>query len=59
MDLLLAVVIVVVVALAAYCAYRMYSKKDKFSGDLDGWPSASVVGALAYTNPYGNYAGHA
>jgi hypothetical protein len=33
-------------------------RRDTFSGDDDGWPSAGVIGNLADTNPYGNYAGH-
>lgn len=33
-------------------------RRDKFSGDLDGWPTATTFGNLPDTNPYGNYAGH-
>lgn len=32
--------------------------RDHFSGDEAGWPGSGVIGNLADTNPYGNYAGH-
>jgi hypothetical protein len=31
--------------------------KSRFTSDIDDWPSAMQVGAMADTFPYGNYAG--
>lgn len=33
-------------------------RRDRFSGDLEGWPQAGTFGALADTYPYANYAGN-
>jgi hypothetical protein len=58
---LAALVVLAIIVIGAFEMRRYKRKKNKsgFDGDSMNWPTASQMGAMADTYPYGNYAGHA